>query len=244
MPGTNEVKPGYTIEDCITVFSDQKTQAEKYGWFFWFVRESATDGLNLKMSYVDKLSGTHASHKHPEREFYYIMEGLAEVSIDGMTRVIGPNSSMFCPPNVMHGIKRANDQPLKYLVIKDVAKVSVSDDKSEKQPDYNLDNCITVFSDGKIDPAKTGWFFWFAPTLLTKGMSLKMTYVDKLTGTHPPHQHEKEEILYLLEGEAEVHINGETRIIGPNTGIYYPGNSSHCIKRINDQPIKYLVVNI
>jgi quercetin dioxygenase-like cupin family protein len=108
---------------------------------------------------------------------------------------------------------------------------------------HTLENWVTTFSEAKADVAKTGWFFWFEPKSLTGGINLKMTYVDKLTGTHDPHQHAGEEILYLIEGQAEVHINGETRIINPNTSVYYSSYSLHCLKRVNDQPIRYLVIN-
>ena len=237
----HDTKP---IDQCINVFSDANIEPAPSGWFYWFVRENATEtGVNLKMSYVDRQTETHPPHRHPEREFYYIVEGQAEVFIAGDTRVIGPNTSMYCPPRVSHGIKRADNKPLKYLVIKE-GKLHASLREGNDVPmKYTLNNCVTRFSEANTNEAKTGWFFWFEPKSLTGGLTLKMTYVDKLTGTHEPHQHTGEEILYLLEGRAEVHLNGETKVIGPNTGIYYPGNSLHCIKRVNDQPIKYLVIN-
>lgn len=242
--GEGGAKPGYTIGDYLNVFSDAKTEQAKSGWFYWFVREPVTEtGMNLKMSYVDKQTETHPPHRHSEREIYYIVEGQAEIFLAGDTRVIGPNTSMYCPPGVMHGIKRADDKPLKYMVIKEGAKSASSSSVNNELSKYTLDNCITRFSETKTDVAKTGWYFWFEPKSLTGGLNLKMTYVDKLTGTHEPHRHPGEEILYLLEGQAEVHLNGETKVIGPNTSIYYPGNSLHCIKRVNDRPIKYLVIN-
>lgn len=239
-----ENKPGYTIDGCLNVFDRAKAETAQSGWFYWFMREPATEtGMNLKMSYVDRQTETHPPHQHPEKEIYYILEGQAEVFLAGNTRVIGPNTSMYCPPGMMHGIKRADGKPLKYFVIREGSK-SVSSSKADIDlSTYTLDKCITMFSEAKADIAKTGWYFWFEPKSLTGGINLKMTYVDKLTGTHEPHQHPGEEILYLLEGQAEVHLNGEIRVIGPNTSIYYPGNSLHCIKRVNDKPVKYLVIN-
>ena len=230
------------IEQYFNSFSDNKVESADSGWVYWFVREKQTEKLNLKMTYIDKQTELHPPHKHPEREIYYIMEGQAEVFFDGKTKVIGPNSSMFCPPGILHGIKRANDQPLKYLVIKDNPNSS-SIESDEAIPEYTIDNCITVFDRQNADEAKMGYYFWFAPKSLTKGLNLKMTYVDKLTGTHEPHRHAGEEILFMLEGTSEVFINGEEKNIGPFTSIYYPEFSHHCIKRVNEKPIKYLVIN-
>ena len=229
------------ISQYLNVFSSEKTESANSGWVYWFVRESQTEKINLKMTYVDKQTELHPPHTHPEKEIYYIIEGQAEVFINGKTKVIGPNSSLFCPPGTLHGIRRADDKPLKYLVIKDNKGKSVVD--KEPLPEYTIDDCITVFDSQKVDKTKTGYFFWFAPKATTRGLNLKMTYVDELTGTHEPHQHAGEEILYLLEGTAEAHINGEIKVIEPNTSIYYPEHSLHCIKRANDKPIKYLVIN-
>ena len=230
------------IEQYFNTFSDDKIESADSGWVYWFVRESQTEKLNLKMTYVDKQTELHPPHKHSEREIYYIMEGQAEVFLDGKTKVIGPNSSMFCPPNILHGIKRANDQPLKYLVIKDNRDTSPVDSEGST-PEYTIDNCITVFDRKNADEAKMGYYFWFAPKSFTKGLNLKMTYVDKLTGTHEPHRHAGEEILFMLEGTSEVFLEGEEKVIGVYTSIYYPEYSHHCIKRVNEKPIKYLVIN-
>ena len=233
-----------SIDQCINEFSNAKIEPAQSGWFYWFVRENATEtGVNLKMSFVDRQTETHPPHQHPEREFYYILEGQAEVFIAGDTRVIGPNTSMYCAPGVLHGIKRVDEKPLKYLVIKE-GKASVSlPEASDDLSKYTLDNCITQFSEARTEETKAGWSFWFGAKLFTGALNLKMSFVNKLAGTHEPHQHAGEEILYLIEGQAEVHLNGETKVIHPNTSIYYPGNSLHCIKRVNDQPIKYLVIN-
>ena len=233
-----------TIEDYFNVFSETRTEPTQSGWSYWYVREPTTEtGMNLQMTYVDQQIETHPPHQHSEKEILYIVEGRAEVFMAGATRVIGPNTSMYCPPDVMHGIKRVDDKPLKYLVIKEGSASASSRKPNVNLPEYTLDNCITVFSEAKADIARTGYFFWFAPKSLTGGINLKMTYVDKLTGTHEPHQHPGEEILLMLEGQAEIHLYGETKIVEPYTSIYYPSYSLHCIKRVNDQPIKYLVIN-
>jgi len=236
-------KDGKTISDYLNVFSGTNTEPSQSGWTYWFVREPHTEtGMNLKMSYVDKQTEVNPPHQHSEREIFYIVEGQAEVFMEGNTRVIGPNTSMYCPPGVMHNIKPADDKPLKYLMIKE-GSVASSHDTNDKLQKYTLDNCVTVFSEAMADEARTGYFFWFEPKSFTGGINLKMTYVDKLTGTHEPHQHAGEEILFMLEGQAEIHLYGETKIVEPNTSIYYPSYSLHCIKRVNDKPIKYLVIN-
>ena len=239
-----DTKSENTIDKYINVFSLTNTDQVQSGWSYWFVRESSTEtGMNLQMFYLDKEIEAHPPHQHPEKVIYYIVEGQAEVSLAGETRVIGPNISLCCPPGVMHSIKRADDKPLRYLAIKDGASVVASYDANNFLSKSTIDNCITPFSEDKVDIARTGWYFWFEPKVQKSGINLKMTYVDKLTGTHEPHQHAGEEILFMLDGQAEITIDGETKVVDPYTSIYYYSYSLHCIKRVNDQPIRYLVIN-
>ena len=108
----------YTIENCINKFSIDKVEKTKVGYQYWFVDPSFADGKTLKMSVVAPHSGLHAPHVHPEDEFYFILEGNAEVYLKGEWKSIGPYTSFYCPSNVEHGIRNAGDTQLKYLVIK------------------------------------------------------------------------------------------------------------------------------
>jgi quercetin dioxygenase-like cupin family protein len=239
---STSTKNQYNFSDCVVPFIADNTSATDAGWMFWFYHADATEsGLNLKMSYVDKETAMHPPHKHFDKEIFYILEGDAEVYLEGETRIIGANSSFFCPSNLMHGIKRASDKPLKYLVIRGGKK---SDITTSQKGDFTLDNCVTTFSKENVQITESGWSFWFAPKELTEGLNLKMTYVDKLIGAFGIHQHSNDEMIYLLEGQGEVIIDGNKKIIQPNTALYYPGNTLHCFQRASlQQPIRYIVIN-
>jgi quercetin dioxygenase-like cupin family protein len=53
-----------------------------------------------------------------EDEFFFVIEGTAEFYLDGKTKIVGTLTSLYCPSQVMHGIKNVGDTELKYLVIK------------------------------------------------------------------------------------------------------------------------------
>lgn len=112
----------YTIENCVSEFSMDKAVKTAVGYQFWFVDKDFIDGRTLKMSVVAPNSATHPPHKHVEDEFFFVLEGTAEFFLDGKTKVAGPNTSFYCPSNVMHGIRNAGDGELKYLVIKKYEK--------------------------------------------------------------------------------------------------------------------------
>ena len=108
----------YTIENCVTEFSMDKTVKTNAGYQFWFADKDFIDGRTLKMSVVAPHLATHPPHKHAEDEFFFVLEGSVECYLDGKTSTAGPYTSFYCPSNIMHGIKNIGDTELKYLVIK------------------------------------------------------------------------------------------------------------------------------
>lgn len=108
----------YNIENCVNEFDLAKATKTKSGYQYWFADKKFTKENTLKMSIVEPGKSTHAPHRHPEEEFFYILEGKASFYLDGRTLEAGPNTSLYCPPNSEHGISNAGDKDLKYLVIK------------------------------------------------------------------------------------------------------------------------------
>ncbi len=110
------------VENCVNQFTMDKATKTKTGYRYWFADEDFIDGRTLKMSVVKPNQATHAPHKHEVDEFFFVLEGKAKFYLDGKTKVVGPYTSLYCPPNVEHGISNAGDTELKYLVIKKYPK--------------------------------------------------------------------------------------------------------------------------
>lgn len=45
-----------------------------------------------------------APHSHPHIQVSYVAEGRFEVTIDGVTEVVGQGGSFIVPPNLVHGV--------------------------------------------------------------------------------------------------------------------------------------------
>ena len=115
---TDSVREPYTLANSMTVFSKDKIEPTKAGWAHWFTRKELSGGVNLKMSYIESGNTNHAPHQHADDEILFILEGEAEFTLGNEKTVAGPNTSLYCAPNILHGINRVGDKPLKYLVIK------------------------------------------------------------------------------------------------------------------------------
>jgi mannose-6-phosphate isomerase-like protein (cupin superfamily) len=112
----------YTIDNCVNVFTPSKVESTKAGYQYWFVDKDFIDGRTLKMSVVAPHEATHAPHQHKEDEFFFVLEGTAEFSLNGKTKEAGPYASFYCPSGSRHGIRNVGDTVLKYLVIKKYEK--------------------------------------------------------------------------------------------------------------------------
>ena len=108
----------FTIDNCVNTLSMDKTVKTKVGYQYWFADKNFIDGRTLKLSVVAPNQATHPPHTHEVDEFFFVLEGTAKFHLDGETRIAGPYTSFYCPPNVPHGISNAGDTELKYLVIK------------------------------------------------------------------------------------------------------------------------------
>jgi mannose-6-phosphate isomerase-like protein (cupin superfamily) len=114
----SSLNPKYTIENCVNHFELDKAIKTKVGYQYWFADKDFTLENTLKLSIVEPGKSTHAPHHHVEEEFFFILEGSAQFYLDGKTMIAGPNTSLYCPSNVEHGISNAGKTDLKYLVIK------------------------------------------------------------------------------------------------------------------------------
>jgi mannose-6-phosphate isomerase-like protein (cupin superfamily) len=108
----------WTIDECVNEFNLKDTIGTNIGYQYWFFDKNFIDGRTLKISVVAPHSATHAPHKHPEDEFFFVLEGTAEFYLNGKTAVGKQYSAFYCPRNIEHGIINIGDTKLKYLVIK------------------------------------------------------------------------------------------------------------------------------
>lgn len=100
----------------------------------WDEHRAIRNERGLRMPYVDETCGArqlrmhvtvlnpgeapHPSHAHAGEEIIHILEGDAEVHIGTERRAVGPMTAIFCPADVVHGLRNAGAVPLKFMVIR------------------------------------------------------------------------------------------------------------------------------
>jgi mannose-6-phosphate isomerase-like protein (cupin superfamily) len=109
-------------------------------------------------------------------------------------------------------------------------------------PAYTLQNAVKAFSMDGIEKTKVGYQYWFFDKEFAQGRTIKLSVVGPHLASHPPHQHDGNEFFFILEGSAEFFLDGKTRVVGPQTGMYAAPQSLHGIKNVGDGELKYLVI--
>lgn len=145
----------FTIENCVNKFDMDKTIKTNAGYQYWFVDKNFIDGRTLKMSVVAPNQATHAPHAHEMDEFFFVLEGTANLHLDGKTTTAGPYTSFYCPSGIEHGISNAGDTELKYLVIKKYPQDSDNFLPGQGVPMASSPNMTDVSLFIKKEPAKS-----------------------------------------------------------------------------------------
>jgi quercetin dioxygenase-like cupin family protein len=62
--------------------------------------------------------------------------------------------------------------------------------------------------------------------------------------THPPHSHPHEEIIIVVEGTAEVSMDGKTDTVEAGSVIHYEPDKLHNLRNIGATPCRYYVIEL
>ncbi|MHB1007463.1 MAG: cupin domain-containing protein [Chloroflexota bacterium] len=79
-------------------------------------------------------------------------------------------------------------------------------------------------------------------TMGTQNLTVGLIYVPPGATVSPCHSHNSEEVLFVVEGEGEVMIDGEVARFKAHDAILYPTNSPHMLRNTGDTEIKALFI--
>jgi quercetin dioxygenase-like cupin family protein len=69
---------------------------------------SHSENLMLVEVYFEK-GAIGKPHRHVHEQINYVQKGSFEITVDGVTKVVKENDSMFIKPNVLHGCVALED---------------------------------------------------------------------------------------------------------------------------------------
>ena len=77
--------------------------------------------------------------------------------------------------------------------------------------------------------------------ITTDARQLTTTLVEmKPEGFQHLHSHEQEQCYFIIEGEGEMNVGGETAKVNPGDCIFIPSNEQHGLKNTGSDVLRYL----
>ncbi|HIE28234.1 TPA: cupin domain-containing protein [Candidatus Poribacteria bacterium] len=84
--------------------------------------------------------------------------------------------------------------------------------------------------------------FIFAPGADPERLHLHISEVDVGMRAHAPHEHEGQEIFFVLNGEAEAEVGEETHRLTTGEAIQVEGSVLHGIRNVGRDSLRYAVI--
>lgn len=151
----------------------------------------------------------HPAHAHEEdEELLIIRSGQVEVEIEGERKVLGPGSVAVMMPGDFHGFHNVGQDTASYYVMRYRSKAPRDTERGKQaggsfMVDWNEIEYRTHAKGGRRN-------MFDRPTTMCEDFEMHVTHLNPGIQSHPPHTHEVEEIILMISGNIEMHIDGET----------------------------------
>lgn len=236
-------KKEYTISNCITSFSEERVVKNSTGWAFWFIpADGIADTLSVKMSCVNQGIKTHEPHSHYEDELFYMVEGSSIIHMNGEEQVFNEGDAFYAPGNSSHNIRRTDkDQTIRYLMFKREIRGKLSDPFLPGIKDYSMKDCMIPFNPTLLTEKGNEKTLWYLTKEMSAGgLNARLCIVSD-SDLPEDDGYPGQEVYFILEGQAEVSLNGESRVISSLSSFYCPPGSKHSIRKVGNGVLKYIV---
>lgn len=193
--------------------------------------------LEIHASTIEPGKAAHAPHKHPEEELIIIKEGKVKMTINGKSELLGPGSVALAVSGDEHGLENAGDTKATYYVLRYTAKDSADHKRGAAAGGSFMVNWDNV-SFNPHDKGGIRRFFERATTMIRR-FEMHVTTLNTGIKSHDPHTHKAEEIVLLIEGNAEMQIGETLKKVAPGDLIYLGSNVLHAIRNDDTKPCTY-----
>jgi mannose-6-phosphate isomerase-like protein (cupin superfamily) len=192
----------------------------------WAMHESeSTDGRLFECAEFTQRTGPIAGeHHHADAdEVLYVLEGTAATSLGDL----GPGTALFV----------ASDTPWSAQGNARTISVLVHDPAPADQPHAVVD--LTAVDEGT---ATAGRAFLLGATPEVGCRSVTQFIGLIPPGRAPDHFHRYDEVIYVLDGEGYLEIDGERAPIGAGSCIHLPRTLVHCLANTGESEMRVLGV--
>jgi (S)-ureidoglycine aminohydrolase len=208
------------------------------------IRRQVLEGSTTSLSYFEVHTSTlepgkapHPPHKHDDmEELMIVLEGTVKITIGTTSKILGPGSIAFAMPGDEHGIENAGSTLATYYILKYKGRLPNHERGQQAGGSFMLDwNKLATKNTGK------GYrrdFFNRATSQLAQ-FEMHTTALNADSVSHAPHTHVQEEIILMLRGNVNMHIDGKLFPASPGDVVFLPSRIPHALLNTGKEQCEY-----
>jgi (S)-ureidoglycine aminohydrolase len=195
--------------------------------------------MEIHASTLNPKTGPQPKNTHQEEIMLLIKEGSLKVTIGKNEKTMGPGSVAFAISGDEIGVENMGTGPATYYIFKlksDSLKLQRAKDAGGS---FFLD-----WNDIKFNPHDKGGVrqYFNRPTATLKKLDIHVTTLNAGIKSHEPHTHKAEEIVLMIDGNAEMQIDKSFKKASTGDLIYLESNVPHAIRNDDTKPIMYYAI--
>ena len=194
----------------------------------------------FEMHATTQMKGAVPRPAHTQKdieELIIIKEGTMKCTIGGKTAVLGKGSVLLIPPLEAQVFENSGDGPLTYYVLMFRSKKPMDIQRSNTSGGalmLNYDSLIYIEKNNKGNRK-----YFDRPTAMCENFEMHITYLKQKGLSHAGHVHADTEIILVIEGDAEMTIDGKNYRGGPGDLFLVESGKLHQVGNATEKPCSY-----
>jgi len=175
-----------------------------------------------------------------QEKFYIIKTGIADIELNDQKTQFNRGSVVCVLPGDKIQIKNNGNDLLQLYEMSYSAGEKINIERGVKAGG----SFITLWDNIKFKPHERGGVrqFFDRPTAMLNRFDIHVTQLNVGFKSHEPHTHVNEEIILMLDGNAEVQIGTTHQKANPGDVILYGSNILHNITNVGSIPCLYFAI--
>jgi mannose-6-phosphate isomerase-like protein (cupin superfamily) len=166
-------------------------------------------------------------------EVLFVLSGHGALELAGAEHALEPESGAYVAPGEVYALRNPGEEPLRLVA------VSIPD---PAPPGAAPRAVVRRLGDQVAQEATTQREFRIVadPASGLRSATHFVGYIP--TARAPDHMHHYDEVIYVLEGEGAMHMNGETSPLRGGSCIHLPARTVHCLENAGPGVMKVVAV--
>lgn len=233
----------------------QPIKSDVYAWKNFLVEKRAgserrkiVDGgsailanLEIHATTLNPSTGPQPKNRHEEEVMIIIREGKLKINIEDKSKTMGAGSVAFAIPGEEISVENTGDSKAVYYVLKFMAKKDSINQQRAKDAGGSF---FIDFNDVPFKPHDKGGVrqYFTTSTAMMRRFDIHLTTLNAGLKSHDPHTHKAEEMILMIDGNAEMQIGDAVKKATTGDLIYLESLIPHAIKNDDTKSIMYFAI--